>query len=409
VSTNAQGAAQSSVDWDEWHSSYEQADSELSARLALVQAQVSAALERAPEGPIRAISVCAGQGHDLIGVLVDHPRRADVRARLVELDEQNVARARAAVAAVGLEAIEVVAADASVTDAYEGAVPAQIVLVCGVFGNISAADVDNTIEHLPELCASAATVVWTRHRNPPDLVPHMLQTFERAGFELLALDDAGPFAIGAHSLRGQRRALRSGVRLFEFIAQGALWPHLDEDRRAALAALFRPDCSLVELVEAIRALPLGLPSAPTAQSMLREARGTSAAKHLFLAEVAAARFPATEPVLVHRVYRLTPTLAAQIYGDAVAETVPEEGLIDVHRYMTATIDGRRIAIDATLRGPRWDGHSGLEPACGEGRDFPAGADPDADLRALEREHCDEQARAPFLAALTRAGLPVTPA
>jgi hypothetical protein len=32
------------------------------------------------------ISLCAGQGRDLLGVLADHPRREDVRARLVELD-----------------------------------------------------------------------------------------------------------------------------------------------------------------------------------------------------------------------------------------------------------------------------------------------------------------------------------
>ncbi|GHD35622.1 hypothetical protein GCM10010335_31060 [Streptomyces galbus] len=32
--------------------------------------------------------MCAGQGRDLIGVLAGHPRRDDVRARLVELDEK---------------------------------------------------------------------------------------------------------------------------------------------------------------------------------------------------------------------------------------------------------------------------------------------------------------------------------
>jgi hypothetical protein len=106
------------MDWRAWHSAYENPDSGLARRLALVQGQVRAALDRLPAGPARAISICAGQGHDLIGALVDHPRRTDVTARLVELDEHNVGVAREAAEAAGLHAIEVLEGDASVTDAY---------------------------------------------------------------------------------------------------------------------------------------------------------------------------------------------------------------------------------------------------------------------------------------------------
>ncbi len=91
------------VDWGTWHASYDQAGSPLSQRLALVQRETYAALERAPSGPLSAISVCAGQGHDLLGVLAVHPRRDDVRARLVEIDPANVRVAREAAGAVGLE------------------------------------------------------------------------------------------------------------------------------------------------------------------------------------------------------------------------------------------------------------------------------------------------------------------
>jgi hypothetical protein len=117
----------------------------------VVQAQVRAALDRSSPGSVRAISVCAGQGHDLIGVLAGHPRRADISARLVELDEHNALLARRAADETGLGGVEVVAADASMTDAYEGAVPANLVLLCGVFGNISAKDIANTVSHLPRL------------------------------------------------------------------------------------------------------------------------------------------------------------------------------------------------------------------------------------------------------------------
>lgn len=182
------------MDWRAWHEGYEDPDSGLGHRLVLVQDQVRAALDRVPPGPVRAISVCAGQGHDLIAVLAEHPRREEVAARLVELDEHNVLLARRAASAAGLDGVEVVAGDASITDAYASAVPADLVLLREVFGNITPDDIANTICHLPRLCAPAATVIWTRHRQPPDLTPYIRQTFERYGFEEASFDggDSSP-------------------------------------------------------------------------------------------------------------------------------------------------------------------------------------------------------------------------
>ncbi|MGH2864349.1 MAG: hypothetical protein ACRDJX_03775, partial [Solirubrobacteraceae bacterium] len=388
----ADTASEASVDWHAWHAGYADPDSEMGRRLTVVQRQLRDALERLPPGPIRAISVCAGQGQDIIGVLAEHPRRADVSARLVELDPQNVALAQSAARTIGLEGVEAVAADASLTDAYLGAAPADVLLVCGVFGNIAAADVTNTIAQLGQLCAAEATVIWTRHRRPPDLVPHIRGAFERAGFAELAFEDVPPFGIASNRLQRLPGPLRPGVKLFDFIGYEALWPHLSGAERAALGALFRADSSLVELVEAMRALPYGLPSEPTVESMLLEARGTSAGKHLFLAQVLAQRFAQTEPALVHRVHRLNRARALELFGAAIAETIPEEGLLDVHRYLTIELAGRRVALDVTTGpGAPWDGHSPLALACCPGRDYPAGPDPDAELLALEREHCDEAA------------------
>jgi hypothetical protein len=104
-------------------------------------------------------------------VLRDHPRRHEVVARLVELDPRNVATARAAVREAGLGGVEVVAGDAGLSDAYAGAVPAGLVLVCGVFGNVTDEAIAHVVRRLPELCAPGATAIWTRHRLPPDLTP----------------------------------------------------------------------------------------------------------------------------------------------------------------------------------------------------------------------------------------------
>jgi hypothetical protein len=401
----ADTAAETSVDWRAWHSGYEDPDSELGRRLALVRAQLRAALDSAQPGPIRVVSVCAGQSHDVIGVLSEHPRRDDVSARLVELDAQNVALAQAAARAAGLDAVEAVAADASMTDAYLGAVPADVVLVCGVFGNIAAANVAATIEQLVQLCATQASVIWTRHRRAPDLVPHLRAAFASCGFEEVAFAEAPPFGVGTNRLTVESRPLQPGVKMFEFIGYEALWPHLSASDRAALGPLFRVESSLVELVEAVRAMPYGLPSDRTVEGALLEARGTSAAKHMLLAQLLAKRLPETQPALVHRVYRLDRDRALDLFGAAIAATVPSEGLSDVHRYLTIVIGDQRISIDATLTGPAWDGRTSFEPVCGPGSDFVAGADPDTDMCTLEAEHCDATARAPFLEALAAASAP----
>jgi len=210
-------------DWDAWHLPYDDPDSPLSHRLAVVQRAIADCLAEAPPGPIPVVSMCAGQGRDLLGVLPGHPRASDVTARLVEADERNAARAREAAAAAGLGGVEVVTGDASTTGAYRGAVPAQLVLVCGVFGNISWEDICVTVDHLPELCAARATVVWTRHRRPPDLTPAIRRRFAEAGFEERAFvgPDGFVFGVGVHRLTADPRPCTGDRRLFTFTGDGS--------------------------------------------------------------------------------------------------------------------------------------------------------------------------------------------
>ena len=111
-------------------------------------------MDHTAPGPIRVVSLCAGQGRDLHGALAGHPRADDVTALLVELDLANVATARAAF--VNRPAIEVREGDASRTDQYAGRVPADIVLACGIFGNITLPDIERTVEFLPAFCAPGA-------------------------------------------------------------------------------------------------------------------------------------------------------------------------------------------------------------------------------------------------------------
>jgi len=202
-------------DWVEWHESYDRPGSNLQRRLARVQFRVREALDSQPPGPIRVLSMCAGQGRDLLGVLADHPRRADVRARLVELDADNAALARSAAP----PGVEVITGDASLSTAYEGISPVHLAMVCGVFGNISGADIRHTIEQLPRLCLPGATVIWTRHREPPDVTPGIRRWFTENGFTEHAFDSADgyPFGVGTHRLTGAALPFERDVRLFRFV------------------------------------------------------------------------------------------------------------------------------------------------------------------------------------------------
>ena len=175
----------------------------------------------------------------------------------------------------------------------------------------------------------------------------------------------------------------------------------------AIGPLTSPDASLTELVEAVRSLDYGRPSDRSVEAMLRERRGTCSTKHLFLAEAMAERFPETRPRIVHRVYRLDRDQAKELFGADVAASLPEAGIVDVHRYLTATVDGQRIVIDATFPGSPWDGGSSMPLSCGAGQDHPAGSDPDGEKRRLETEHCNPAIREPFIAALARS--PSSPA
>jgi len=205
-------------DWHAWHTAYDDSTSALSRRLRIVQAAIACWLDARP-GDLRAISACAGEGRDLLGVLAARPDAGRVRARLVERDPRNVAAARRAAADHGLTGIEVLEADAGLTASYAGAAPADLVLLCGVFGNVSDADIERTIRAAPALCAPAARVIWTRSRRAPDLTPRVRGWFAEAGVaeEAFHAVDDSLFSVGVGRLEVAPAPLAAApARLFTF-------------------------------------------------------------------------------------------------------------------------------------------------------------------------------------------------
>lgn len=206
-------------DYEAWHRGYEDPASTLPWRLGVVQQAIDVALDERT-GPVRVLSACSGDGRDVIGVLSRRTDADRVSARLIEVHPTIARAAERAAAAAGLPAVSVHAADAGETDAYVGAVPAEVVLLVGIFGNITDRDIARTIAAAPQLCAPGATLVWSRGRDGGDRNAEVRAWFAAAGFDEIAyrtLDEGTRPAVGIARYVGEPADLVTGQRLFTFI------------------------------------------------------------------------------------------------------------------------------------------------------------------------------------------------
>ena len=127
---------------------------------------------------------------------------------------------------LGLDRVEVRTADAGTTDSYAGAGPADVLLACGVFGNVTDDDVAVTVARMPSLMAAGGHVIWTRGCRVPedptgfdgDPSEYVRGLLRIVGFEEVAFvrpDDAG-FRVGVHRWPGpavEFRARRPDVHV----------------------------------------------------------------------------------------------------------------------------------------------------------------------------------------------------
>jgi hypothetical protein len=160
--------------------------------------------------------MCAGEARDLRGAVVQVERR-DIVGRLVEMDPGLAENARRGLAEFGITGVQVITGDAGEMDAYGPAAPADLVLECGVFGNISDEDVERTIRASPALCAPGATLIWTRHRREPDLTDAIRRWYRESGFEEVAFEAVpdSDGSVGVVRYAGEPQPLIDGP-LFTF-------------------------------------------------------------------------------------------------------------------------------------------------------------------------------------------------
>lgn len=148
-------------DYLKWHDAYDDPASDLSWRLRQVQAHIRSALDQ-NQGHVTILSLCAGDGRDVLQVLAERDDSLRIRTTLIELHPVLAQRAREFATNAGLANVSVRTVDAGNTTAYVGSVPADLVIMMGIFGNINDADVRRTIHTAPQLCRPGAVLLWSR-------------------------------------------------------------------------------------------------------------------------------------------------------------------------------------------------------------------------------------------------------
>jgi len=208
-----------SRDWQEWHTQYDDPGSALSKRLVAVRGALRELLAAA-DGPVRLLSLCSGDGRDSLPVVAES--RVPVAGVLVELDAGLAARARSDAPA----GIEVRTADAGTTSSYADAAPVDVLLECGIFGNISDDDIARTVAATPSLLRTGGHVIWTRGNNVPldptsydgDPAELVRRLFVDDGFaEVAFVSDPSGFRVGVGRWPGPDGVPDPDRRLFDFV------------------------------------------------------------------------------------------------------------------------------------------------------------------------------------------------
>jgi hypothetical protein len=79
-------------DWVQWQRLHDTPERVVAQRLLIVQRLIRDFLSSRACGEVKVVSICSGQGRDILGVLANHPGRLSVSGRLVELDPTTRSR-----------------------------------------------------------------------------------------------------------------------------------------------------------------------------------------------------------------------------------------------------------------------------------------------------------------------------
>lgn len=189
-------------------------------RLAAVQSHFACALDQVPGDRATVLSMCAGDGRDVIEVLAAHPRRNDTSAWLVELNPKSVALGMQHASSARLEsAVTFLNADATDYAIYRSIAPADIVLACGVWGHVPAAERSQLVRAFASLCTPGGCVIGTRGlAKGAGRLADILSLFSSDWWEQvnLTFTPDQQFAVVTHRYRGPVNRLPASGRIFNF-------------------------------------------------------------------------------------------------------------------------------------------------------------------------------------------------
>jgi hypothetical protein len=208
-------------DYLKWHDAYDDPTSDLSWRLRQVQAHIRSTLDQ-NQGHRTILSLCAGDGRDVLQVLAERDDSLRIRTTLIELHPVLAHRAQEFAAKAGLANVSVRTMDAGNTTTYVGSVPADLVIMMGIFGNISDADVRRTVHTAPQLCRPGAVMLWSRSTEGVGGNRSIRDWLAEAGFSELdyrEFDHAEGerAALGSARYDGPPQPLIPGQQLFTFL------------------------------------------------------------------------------------------------------------------------------------------------------------------------------------------------
>jgi hypothetical protein len=166
---------------------------------------------------MRLLSLCSGDGRDLLPELARSGRET-ASTVLVEQDETLVHDARVSADRLRLGHVNVIPGDAGYTTTFASALPVDLLMLCGIFGNVAEQDIAATIEATPTMLRPGGTVIWTRGRTQPDLRSVIRQWFVDAGFREIAFDsEPHGFGVGVARLGEPAPGRPLPRRLFTFL------------------------------------------------------------------------------------------------------------------------------------------------------------------------------------------------
>lgn len=203
-------------DWHLWYEGYADPSSALSRRLLVVTRLVAGFLESL-SSEHRVISLCAGDGRDVIPVMAARPAERRPELILVELDAELAASARQRAREAGVRAV-VEVGDAGLAETFRHYLPADLLMLCGIFGNVSDDDIKRTVEATTSMVTQDGAVIWTRGAfRQRDIRDQIRQWFATAGFDEIAFEaEPGGYGVGANRATSGVTKQPLPERLFAF-------------------------------------------------------------------------------------------------------------------------------------------------------------------------------------------------